>query len=207
MKNTIAVIALLVVAAAAGFFAQQYFQKAESVSTKTTPHGASEMTPDSASVAETKIAFEMPDLEGNMRALSEWEGDARLVNFWATWCEPCRREIPLLKQVQAQKAEKGLQIIGIAVEYPEDVLPYAEQAEFNYPILVGQQEAMEAAEQSGVEFIGLPFTMVISAAGDLVNVHSGEIKVEHIDRIVEVMQELGSGAVTLQQAREALYTL
>ena len=207
MKNTIAVIALLVVAAAAGFFAQQYFRKVESVTTETTPHGANEMTPDSASVATTKIAFEMPDLEGNMRALSEWGGDARLVNFWATWCEPCRREIPLLKQVQAQKAEKGLQIIGIAVEYPEDVLPYAEQAEFNYPILVGQQEAMEAAEQSGVEFIGLPFTMVISADGDLVNVHSGEIKVEHIDRIVEVMQELGSGAVTLQQAREALYTL
>ena len=207
MKNTIAVVALLVVAAAAGFFAQQHFQKTESVTPETMQHGSSETTLGSVSATETRIAFEMPDLEGNMRALSEWEGEARLVNFWATWCEPCRREIPLLKQVQAEKAEKGLQIIGIAVEYPEDVLPYAEQAEFNYPILVGQQAAMEAAEQSGVEFIGLPFTMVISADGDLVNVHSGEIKVEHIDRIVEVMQELSSGAVNLQQAREALHVL
>ena len=199
MKNTIAVAVILAAAAAAGYFAQQYFRTTEQPGVTTEPeHNA---------LSSGRIAFEMPDLNGRMHKLSDWDGEARLVNFWATWCEPCRREIPLLKKVQSEKADKGLQIIGIAVEYAEDVLPYAEQAEFNYPILVGQEEAMDAAEQSGVNFIGLPFTMVISADGDLVNVHTGEIKAEHIERIVTVMHDLKDGAVSLDQAREALHAL
>ena len=199
MKNTIAVAVILAAAAAAGYFAQQYF--------RTTAQPGVTTEAEQNALSSGRIAFAMPDLNGRMRKLSEWDGEARLVNFWATWCEPCRREIPLLKKVQSEKADKGLQVIGIAVEYPEDVLPYAEQAEFNYPILVGQEEAMDAAEQSGVNFIGLPFTMVISADGDLVNVHTGEIKEDHIERIVTIMHDLKAGAVSLDQAREALHAL
>lgn len=139
--------------------------------------------------------------------LSAWSGEARLVNFWATWCAPCRREIPLLKQLQSEKDEKKLQVIGIAVDFMDDVVAYAEQAQFNYPILVGQEEAMDAAASSGVEFIGLPFTLIVAADGTLVSTHMGEIQQPHVDHIVAVMQDLESGVLDLDGAREALHTL
>lgn len=135
--------------------------------------------------ASTQIDFELADLDGNTRRFSEWHGKHRIVNFWATWCAPCRREIPLLKAFQEQHGADGFQVIGIAVEFPEPVIAYAEEAEFNYPILVGEEDAMAAAESSGVSFIGLPFTMVVDRDGKLVDVHMGEIHQEQLDGFVE----------------------
>ena len=149
-----------------------------------------------------QIALTLPDLEGNARSLAEWQGEARLVNFWATWCAPCRREIPLLKETQAKHDD--LQVIGIAVDEREAVLEYAETAGFNYPVLIGQDEAIAAAEDAGVPFIGLPFTLVISADGDLLKTHMGEIVAEQVEEIVEVLDRLEAGELDLAQAREAL---
>ncbi len=155
-------------------------------------------------VANARIAFTLPDLDGTPRDLDEWRGKALLVNFWATWCAPCRREIPLLKRTQDAHAGDNLQIIGIAVDYTEDVIAYAETADFNYPILVGQEDAMAAAEASGVEFIGLPFTMVISPDGQLIKTHIGEIVESHIEEIVTVLLQLEKGDLDLAGARAAL---
>ena len=154
-----------------------------------------------------RVAFELSDLSGEKRKLSDWNGKARLVNFWATWCAPCRREIPLLKKTQAEHGENSLQVIGIAVDFPEEVEAYAEEAEFNYPILVGQEDAMEAAEASGVEFIGLPFTMVLSQDGDLIKTHIGEIVEDHIDKILAVLGRLETGEIDLTTARKSLENL
>ncbi len=155
-------------------------------------------------LTNARIAFTLPDLEGTPRDLDEWAGKALLVNFWATWCAPCRREIPLLKRAQDAHADKNLQVIGIAVDYTEDVITYAETAGFNYPILVGQEDAMAAAEASGVEFIGLPFTMVISPDGQLIKTHIGEIVESHIEKIVAVLDQLQQGDLDLAGARAAL---
>jgi thiol-disulfide isomerase/thioredoxin len=97
--------------------------------------------------------FSLPDLAGNTREFGEFEGRHRLLNFWATWCAPCRREIPLLKEFQAEQGADGVQIIGIAVDFPEEVARYAESAEFNYPILIGQEDAMSVAESSAISTI------------------------------------------------------
>lgn len=174
-----------------------------------------ESAPSAANVtAESKtpspvpnINFSLPDLDGDVRQLAEWNGKARLVNFWATWCAPCRREIPLLKKTQTEHEANGVQIIGIAVDFAEDVAAYAEEAEFNYPILVGQEEAMAAAEASGIEFIGLPFTIVLAPDGELLATHIGEIVESHIDTILEVFADLETGAIDKAQARIALRTL
>lgn len=157
-----------------------------------------------ASFPSDAIAFTLPDLEGKPRSLSEWEGKARLVNFWATWCAPCRREIPLLKRAQAEHAADDLQVIGVAVDYPEDVVAYARTADFNYPILIGRDEAIAAAEASGVQFIGLPFTMVISPDGHLIKTHMGEIVAAHVEQIVDVLQRLERGELDLAGARKEL---
>jgi thiol-disulfide isomerase/thioredoxin len=176
---------LLLAAAAAGWFAWGLIEA------------------DRPALPEREVAFTLPDLAGEPRSLSEWAGKARLVNFWATWCAPCRREIPLLKSVQAEHGA-ALQVIGVAVDYREDVLEYAETVDFNYPVLIGRDDAIRAAEEAGVEFIGLPFTLVVAPDGRLVKTHVGEIEPPELERIVDVLARLSAGELDLADAREAL---
>ncbi len=151
-----------------------------------------------------QVAFELDDLDGNKRQFSDWHGKHRIVNFWATWCAPCRREIPLLKAFQEQHGADDFQVIGIAVEFPDPVIAYAEETQFNYPILVGEQDAMAVAESSGISFIGLPFTMIVAKDGTLVGAHMGEIHQQHLDDIVRVMNQLDAAEIGVEDARIAL---
>jgi thiol-disulfide isomerase/thioredoxin len=194
MKKTFAIAILMVAIAAAGYLLRAKLAPVEA--------------PTATGVAsDLPLEFALPDLEGNSRQLSEWRGQVLLVNFWATWCAPCRREIPLLKSTQAAQAEKRLQVIGIAVDYLDEVTVYAEDAAFNYPILIGQQDAIAAAESSGIEFVGMPFTLVVSADGRLIKAHLGEIVAEHIDLISAVAIGLESGDMDFETAKLALQQL
>jgi thiol-disulfide isomerase/thioredoxin len=154
--------------------------------------------------AVTHPVFSLPDLEGAEREFVEWDGKHRLLNFWATWCAPCRREIPMLKAFQDEHGEAGFQILGIAVDYPEQVIPFAEETEFNYPILIGQQDAMAVAESSGIEFIGMPFTMVVSRDGELLGAYLGELHQGHLDDIVNILTRLDEGDINKTEASGAL---
>ena len=120
--------------------------------------------------------FSLPGLDEQPRSVSEWRGQSLLINFWATWCAPCRREIPLLNKLQNRYADRGVQVIGIAVDFMPEVQDYANNTPFDYPILVGQEEAMDLAASMGIEFIGLPFSVFTNSQGDIVKVHVGELK-------------------------------
>lgn len=152
----------------------------------------------------THPSFTLPDVSGVERDFSEWDGKNRIVNFWATWCAPCRREIPLLKAFQDQQGNNGFKVIGIAVDFPEAVANYAEAAQFNYPVLVGEQDAMAIAESSGVEFVGLPFTMFVASDGELLSAYIGELHQSHLDEIVEIMTRLDRAEISKDEARTAL---
>ena len=138
-------------------------------------------------------SFTLNDIDGNPRDFSEWAGRPRLLNFWATWCAPCRREIPLLKQFQAEQPDDGILVMGIAVDFPEDVAAYAEAAEFNYPILVGEQDAMAVAESSGIDFIAMPFTMIVARDGRYLGAYLGELHQEQLADIADILARLDLG--------------
>ncbi len=200
MKTVLSVIAVAAIAAAAAYFYHQSRQD-DTISVAVDAANAKLVAGDA------RVQFELPDMAGNLRQSSEWDGKPKLINFWATWCAPCRREIPLLKKTQQDYADLGLQVIGIAVDFNEDVLAYAEEMEFNYPVLVGQEDAMAVAESSGVEFIGLPFTMVVAPSGELIKTHIGEIVEEHIERITAVLARMAQDELDLDAARAELSRL
>jgi len=149
-------------------------------------------------------SFVLPDPGGVEHDFSEWAGQKRILNFWATWCAPCRREIPLLKAFQDERGDDGFQVIGIAVDFADAVIEYAEAAEFNYPILVGEQDAMAVAESSGVAFVGLPFTMFVASDGELLGAYIGELHRQHLDVVADVMTRLDRAELSKDEARAAL---
>ena len=199
MNKTFFVILTLIVTVAIGYFVfSELGEDAPMV-----PSDLVTSEPAGSSI----IDFSLPDLDGKVRQISDWDGKARLINFWATWCAPCRREIPLLKKMQDAHAENNLQVIGIAVDFIDQVSAYAEEAEFNYPILIGQEDAMAAAEATGIDFIGMPFTMVVAPDGQLIKTHIGEILEEDMELIVEVFEQMQTGKIDLASARSALKAL
>lgn len=208
MNKSVAITIALVLLLAGGIVG--YFITKEQPSTETEadmaqPVAAAPATGTGEPGGNDIVSFSLNDIDGQTRQFSEWQGKGRLVNFWATWCAPCRREIPLLKSTQdAHGQDDNIQVIGIAVDFQEDVEAYAEEAQFNYPILVGQEDAMAAAEDSGVSFLGLPFTMIVAPTGELLNTHVGEIVESHIDLIVDVFRGLEDGRLDLDGARAAL---
>jgi thiol-disulfide isomerase/thioredoxin len=149
-------------------------------------------------------SFELTGLDGAMHDFSEFDGRHRLLNFWATWCAPCRREIPLLKEFQAEQGDDGILIIGIAVDMMEEVQKYAEAAEFNYPILVGEMDAMAVAEQSGLVFHAMPFTMIVTRDGEFLSAHFGELHRPELNKITDILARLDAGDIDTDTARQAL---
>jgi thiol-disulfide isomerase/thioredoxin len=175
---------------------------------KTGPAPAAEPsvgTPEGpALAANSHPSFSLMGLDGVLHDFDEYDGRHRLLNFWATWCAPCRREIPLLKEFQAKQGDDGILVIGIAVDFMEAVQQYAEAAEFNYPILVGEMDAMAVAEQSGLQFHAMPFTMIVTADGEYLNAHFGELRRPDLDKISEVLARLDAGEIDTDSARKAL---
>jgi thiol-disulfide isomerase/thioredoxin len=149
-------------------------------------------------------SFTLMGLDGVMHDFDEFDGRHRLLNFWATWCAPCRREIPLLKEFQAEQGDDGVLVIGIAVDGMEQVQEYATAAEFNYPILVGEMDAMAVAEQSGVVLHAMPFTMIVTADGEFLSAHFGELHRPELTKITDILARLDAGEIDTKTAGAAL---
>ena len=153
-----------------------------------------------ARLLDTLPELSLPSLGGGTTRLDSWPGRPLLINFWATWCAPCLREIPLLKQFQAD--EQGIRVVGIAVDRPEPVRAFADEMEFNYPILLGQAEAMDAAAAFGIDVFVMPFTVFTTAAGATLGFHAGELHAEHLADLTATLAALDAGEIDLAAARD-----
>jgi thiol-disulfide isomerase/thioredoxin len=165
---------------------------------------ASAAAPDSPPVTR-KIPEQVPDLtlpglDGKPHRLTEWGGRPLLVNFWATWCEPCRREIPLLKSLRSEHASKRLEIVGIAIDYRDPVRKYVTDNRISYPVLLGERGGFEAADAFGMDTV-LPFSIFADAAGQIVAVKIGELHRDEAELILERIGKVDSGSLPLKAAR------
>ena len=127
-------------------------------------------------VVHRLYAASFPDLRGNTWAIEQWRGQVLVVNFWATWCPPCREEIPLFVRMQERFRSQGLQFVGIAIDQPDKVAEFAREFQVNYPMLVGGVETMELMRQAGNRAGALPYTLILDRKGNLIAREAGGLK-------------------------------
>lgn len=140
--------------------------------------------PDPVVTGQLVLAAQLPGLDGKPQSLAQWRGKVLVVNFWATWCAPCREEIPGFIKSQDRHGARGVQFVGIAIDTPERIAPYAKDIGINYPLLVGRLETMEFARQVGNQAGVLPFTLVIDRSGKVVATAVGVLKPEKLENLL-----------------------
>ena len=130
---------------------------------------------------ETLFAARLPDPQGKIRALADWRGQVLVVNFWASWCPPCREEIPAFSRLQRKYQESGVQFVGIAVENARKVAEFVAILPISYPVLVAETEGNRLMRQLGNASAGLPYTIIVG--------RDGKIGLTHLGRLSEAQLE------------------
>jgi thiol-disulfide isomerase/thioredoxin len=211
----LAVTAVLLASGAVGFIAYRLLLPPRSVHTAAAiPASPAARAPDTEVPAEgppvtpPQVPVELPDIrlpgtDGAVHRLADWKGRPLVINFWATWCEPCRREIPLLKALRREHTADRLEIVGIAVDYPDDVRKYAQAYGIDYPLLIGEQGALAAASAFGMEPV-LPFSVFADRQGRVVTLKVGELHRDEAELILDRVRDLDAGKLTLPVAREQI---
>jgi thiol-disulfide isomerase/thioredoxin len=206
MKTSV-YVAVAAIAAAAGFLIYRYavVQRVEVVEGPIAVRPVAEQpvaaAEESGELPATLPDFTLGDLEGQPRSIRSWPGKSMIVNFWATWCAPCRREIPLLRELQQKHGAEGFQIVGVAVDFRDDVVKYAKDMGIDYPILTGEQDGLDAVMKFGQGSMGFPFTVFTDNQQRIVLFHLGEIKKEQADVLLGAVRQVNEGKLSPEAAR------
>ena len=131
------------------------------------------------------LASQFTDLAGMPRRLVDWQGQAMLCNFWATWCAPCREEMPLLDAAHRRYGPKGLQIVGIAIDSVDNVRKFASLVPVGYPLLIGGAGTIDLMRALGNGGGGLPFTVLLDRHGRLVERKLGALSAPDLEAKVQ----------------------
>jgi len=136
------------------------------------------------SVKQPLPAFSLPDLSGKQHSVSEWQEKILIINFWATWCPPCKKEIPEFIALQKLYADQGLQFIGVAIDEKDAVDEFLSFIDINYPILIAADEGIALGHKLGNISDSVPYTIVVNAEGQIIHRHQGEFSKEQILEII-----------------------
>lgn len=137
-----------------------------------------------ATAADTLFAITLPDLKNQPQQLSQWRGQVVVVNFWATWCAPCREEIPLFVKLQDKYRDKGLVFVGISIDQIDKTREFAESFKINYPVLIGAFDTVEVSQQAGNTRRALPFTVVLDRRGRIAATELGGVTLEKLEAVL-----------------------
>jgi len=215
-KRLVVGVVIVLVAAAGGFALQRMLAPRPSLTAAPKPPPAAppaaanteaatdaEEAPPRRVIPETLPDISMSDRDGVTRSLKDWKGRPVIVNFWATWCGPCRDEIPLLKALRNQRKSEQLEVVGIAIDARDAVLKYARDIGMDYPILIGEQEGYRAAEAFGVALV-LPFSVFADTKGRIVTLKIGELHADEAAFILDRVRDVDSHRLDLTVARQQI---
>ena len=172
LKQTLIVVGVAVTAAIAGALYS---------SSKNAP------APVGQDAAAQLLALSLPDLARKQHTLGEWRGKVLVVNFWATWCPPCREEIPGFVRLSEKYAAKDVQFVGISIDSADKVRDFAAEQGMNYPLLIGDTETLQVASGFGNHSQGLPFTVILDRAGSTRQVKLGQFDEADLDAMLAKM--------------------
>ena len=141
----------------------------------------------SGSGAARLLSASFVDLEGRTRRLLEWRGQVVVCNFWATWCAPCREEVPLLVAAKQQYAAKALEIVGIGIDQAAKIRDFAVNFRINYPMLVAGSEAIELMRELGNKAGALPYTVLLDRSGRLAGQRLGAFRKEELAQVLTAL--------------------
>lgn len=134
----------------------------------------------SSATAAVIYAASFTDLNGRRQSLGQWSNRLLVINFWATWCAPCVEEIPMLVRMQEKYASSGLKIVGIAADSPLNSAKFAQKLAINYPVLPDESQAIEFSRRVGNRLGLLPFSIILSPAGEIVMTKLGMLTEEEL---------------------------
>lgn len=126
----------------------------------------------------------LPSPDGTAQAMTQWRGKVIVVNFWATWCPPCRDEIPELIEAYNTYHDKNLIVVGIAADNAEKVAAFSQSLNINYPIVIGNVDVFSLAAAMGNPMGALPFTVTIDRNGTIVDAHLGRIRKAQLEALI-----------------------
>jgi thiol-disulfide isomerase/thioredoxin len=166
--------------------------------------------PATGAVSSTSLPEQLPDfvlndVRGEPRSIREWAGKPLLINFWATWCAPCRREMPLLQALHS--SQNQLQVLGIAIDRQSDVQSYLAEAGISYPSLVGETDAIAVSDLFGLNGLGLPFSVLVGSQGEILTVFVGEIDARQLETMAAISLAFNKQEIALVTAQERLNEL
>lgn len=134
--------------------------------------------------------FSLPDLAGTIHSISEWHGKILIINFWATWCPPCLKEIPELIQLQAEYSSQNVQFIGIAIDEPSLVEDYLSFIDINYPVLIAESDGGGLSQKLGNTVNAIPFTAIVNQQKQVIFHHPGELSKQRLRELIEPLLSL-----------------
>ena len=161
-----------------------------------------------AALAKKTIPTSLPDISladmhGKSTRLASFGGRPLMVNFWATWCAPCRREIPLLNKIRMQRKAQNGEIVGIAVDFKEDVAKFLTKTPLQYPLLVGEEDGLAAAEAFGMG-MAFPFSVFVDSQNRILTIKIGELHEDEANFAFDRLQDIDKGVLTLEAAQAAV---
>jgi thiol-disulfide isomerase/thioredoxin len=137
--------------------------------------------PPADAAVDALWSMQFADVRGQRQALSQWRGQVLVLNFWATWCAPCREEMPDFDALRRKHHARGVEFVGIAIDNERNVTRFLQQMPVSYPILIGEGAALALARQLGNAAGALPFTLVIDRSGDIALSHLGRLPYAELD--------------------------
>jgi thiol-disulfide isomerase/thioredoxin len=148
--------------------------------------------------------FSLENSAGKSTPIGSFSGKSLVINFWATWCAPCRKEIPLLETLHSEWTGRDVSVVGIAVDTRDKVLEFANRFKINYPLLIGDQDALDAAAAFGVASPVFPFTVFTDSRGEVVALYIGELHKPQAELILSQVHGLNQDLVQLPEAQRAI---
>lgn len=129
--------------------------------------------------------FALQDLEQQIRHAKEWNGQVVMINFWATWCPPCRSEMPAFQKLYTDYKDQGFSIVGIAIDNKQSVIDFVDPLGIDYPILLGEEKGIQLAKEYGNRLGALPFTVIVDRKGQIIHQRRRELSYQDAEALIK----------------------